>query len=260
MTREEIIKAVVEGKSLTGFDLSEVNLIAVMLPAVNLSSANLWRANLAVANLKNANLKNANLKGANLWCINLANANLKYANLENVNLTSANLTGADLEGANLTDANLEKACLERVNLTDANLKRVILWRADLTNANLTGASLKNAKLPSAPAVEGLHQKMLVAIEAEPGAFSMDIQRSEGGGGCSDACTIKHCRAKWVVDLAGAEGYALEEIAGLSLASALITLASCPWLKRVPDWHASAEKALVDIRRCAEIECSMNADK
>ena len=80
MTRDEILAAVTDGRSLYG---------------ANLTGANLYGADLTRADLTRANLFGANLTGANLT----------GANLTGANLTGANLTGANLYGANLTGAN-----------------------------------------------------------------------------------------------------------------------------------------------------------
>jgi hypothetical protein len=164
---------------------------------------------------------------------------------ENKSLAGVNFSGLDLGGVNLTGMDLTDA-----DLTDAYLEDVLL----------AGANLKNAKLPSAPAVEGLHQKMLAAIEANPNVFSMRTWHSGYDGYNPNTCTTSHCRAGWAIHLAGSDGDKLEENIGSDAAGALITMASCPWLEKVPDWYASDEEALADIRRCAEIERTMSAGR
>ena len=76
MTRDEILTAVQEGKSLRG--------------------ANLWGANLRRADLRGADLRDANLWRADLW-----RADLRGANLWRADLRGADLRRADLRGANL---------------------------------------------------------------------------------------------------------------------------------------------------------------
>ncbi|HKD44683.1 MAG TPA: hypothetical protein VKD24_03420 [Candidatus Angelobacter sp.] len=85
----------------------------------------------------------------------------------------------------------------------------------------------------------LDASILVAIEA-------------GGGlnmACWHTCETTHCRAGWAVHLSGWDGYYLENRFGAGVAGALIYAASRPG-ERVPDFSASAEEALSDIRRCA----------
>ena len=68
----------------------------------------------------------------------------------------------------------------------------------------------------------------------------------------NACGTTHCRAGWAIHLAGEDGYALEDAVGPSLAGALIIQASCPWIEKVPDFTASNDDALADIKaRAAE---------
>jgi hypothetical protein len=227
MTREEVIKAVEEFENLVG-------------------------ANLTDADLRGLNLSNMDLEGAKLEDADLRGANLEGAKLEDANLRGANLKNADLRGANLSDTNLDNAILIGANLDDA-----ILRGASLKDTSLANVSLKNVKLPSAPVVEELHQKILDAIKLNPNLFSMDTWHKEYNEYNSYVCATSHCRAGWTIHLAGAEGYVLEENIGSDAAGALITLTSCPWLEKVPNWHASAEEALADIRRCAEIEKELN---
>jgi len=175
----------------------------------------------------------------------LRGADLTRADLRGADLTRADLTGADLRGADLTGADLRGA-----DLTGADLRG-----ADLTRADLTGADLRGAVLTDGVAmfkVPGLHQKMLAAIEAKPEAFDMSTWHRDG------VCGTTHCRAGWAVVLAGDAGKALEWVVGSSTAGALITHASCPWLGKVPNFHASNEEALADIRACAAKEAELEA--
>ena len=112
MTRDEILTAVQEGKSLRG---------------ANLRGANLRNVNLWGANLRGADLRGANLRNANLWGADLRDADLRNANLWNVNLWGANLWGADLRDANLWSADLRDANLRSADLRDANLRDANLW-------------------------------------------------------------------------------------------------------------------------------------
>ena len=67
------------------------------------------------------------------------------------------------------------------------------------------------------------------------------------------CGTTHCRAGWAIHLAGAAGYALEDRIGSSAAGALIYAASRPELP-VPDFFASDEDALADLREHAKPSC------
>jgi len=187
---------------------------------------------------------------------NLSGANLRDANLSGAYLIGAYLNGADLDGADLRDANLSGANLNGANLRDAYLIGAYLNGADLDGANLSGASLNGAYLSGAnlngiPVVERLHQRMLEAIGAEAAGLDMGSWHNEAS---EPACSTTHCRAGWAIHLAGEAGYALEAKIGPGAAGALIHLASCPWMERVPDFSAiDNEVALADIRACAERE-------
>ena len=64
-----------------------------------------------------------------------------------------------------------------------------------------------------------------------------------------ACETTHCRAGWAVVLAGPSGKLLEDLYGTSAAAALIYAKSRPD-KPVPNWHASNDDAMSDLRACA----------
>ena len=140
-----------------------------------------------------------------------------------VSLSDANLTGANLSGANLSDA----------NLTGANL----------TGANLSGASLTGANLSGAPVIESIHQKVFGAASS-PGALDMRDWHT---------CETTHCRAGWVVALAGEAGKELEARVGTQCAAALIYMTSDPSLEKIPDFFATNENALEDMKRLADLE-------
>jgi hypothetical protein len=66
------------------------------------------------------------------------------------------------------------------------------------------------------------------------------------------CDKTHCRAGWVVTLAGAEGKDLEEFFNTELAAMMIYDASCPGYKINPArFFDSNEAALADMKKLAE---------
>ena len=103
MTRDEILQAVNDGKSLRGADLRGAN-----LSRANLYGANLYRANLPEANLSKADLFGANLSGANL--------------------SGANLFGANLSGATLFDANLSEKQIKLLNFQIPQTGPLWVWK------------------------------------------------------------------------------------------------------------------------------------
>ena len=126
----------------------------------------------------------------------------------------------------------------------AVLRGAVLSDANLSDANLRGAVLRGAVLRGAdiPKVERLHTKMAEAIE-RGGALEM---------GSWHVCETTHCRAGWAIHIAGDAGKKLEDAVGSAAAGALIFAASYPD-QRVPDFYASNETALADIKRCAAEE-------
>lgn len=131
----------------------------------------------------------------------------------------ADLAGADLGGADLGGANLRYA--------------------DLDRADLGGA----VGLPEAPVIPDIHRTVLAAVEAPGHALDMATWHT---------CDTTHCRAGWVVTLAGDAGRRLENLVGTGVASALIYQASDPTMGRTPDWHASNAEAMADMRRLAGV--------
>ena len=64
------------------------------------------------------------------------------------------------------------------------------------------------------------------------------------------CETTHCRAGWAITLAGSKGLELETKYGPNVAGCMIYRASTG---RVPNFYASNEAALADIRAQAEMQ-------
>ena len=158
------------------------------------------------------------------------------ANLSDADLSDADLSGADLSGADLSGANLSGA-----DLSGADLRRANLSGADLSGADLSGANLSGADLDAIPIVPSIDAAILAAIEAG-GALEM---------GQWHTCQTTHCRAGWAITLAGEDGAKLEASIGSAAAGSLIYAASRPG-KRVPDFYASNDDAMDDIRASAAL--------
>ncbi len=146
---------------------------------------------------------------------------------------NADLTGADLRRADLTAAVLTAAVL-----TGAVLKAADLRRADLTAAE------------NVPVIPNIHQ-VVYAAATPPGALEMSQWHT---------CSTTHCRAGWVVALAGEAGAMLESQLGdnTSLAAIMIYMASDPTMERIPDFYCDRETALKDMMRAAEREQGSSA--
>ena len=153
----------------------------------------------------------------------------------------ADLRGADLRGAYLRDAYLSGADLSGAYLSGAYLSGAYLSGAYLSGADLSVADLSDAiGLPAAPVIPHIDAAILAAVEAEGCRLDMSSWHT---------CETTHCRAGWAIHLAGEAGYALAAATSSSVAGALIYAASRPG-QRVPNWYASDEAALSDLRACA----------
>ena len=176
------------------------------------------------------------LRGADL-----SGAYLRGADLRGADLRDADLRGAYLRDAYLRDADLRGAGLRGAYLHDADLRGADLRGAYLRGAYLRGAYLRGAYLRGVPAIPDIHRAIYEAASRE-GALNMDTWHT---------CKTTHCRAGWVITLAGDAGAAMEYCIGTSAAAALIYMKSDPQLERVPDFYASNEDALADMKRLAE---------
>jgi hypothetical protein len=230
-------RANLRAANLSAADLRAADLRDADLRAANLSAANLRAANLRAANLSDADLRDADLRAANLSAANLRAANLRAADLSDADLRAANLRAANLSAADLRDADLRAANLRAANLRDADLRD-----ADLRAANLSAAK-NHPGLEGVPLIKDIHQAVYAAA-SQPGCFDMATWH----------CGTKHCRAGWVVTLAGEAGAAMEFCLGTSAAAALIYLKSDPKLEKIPDFFNMDNNAvLADMKRLAEEE-------
>lgn len=105
-----------------------------------------------------------------------------------------------------------------------------------------------ADLSGVPQVENIHQKVYEAA-SQPNALDM------GSWHATDACGTTHCRAGWVVALAGEAGRAMEFCMGTPAAAAMIYLASDPKIEKIPDFYCGNTEALEDMKRLAEAEAA-----
>jgi len=145
---------------------------------------------------------------------------------------------ADLSGANLGGAYLRGADLSGADLSGANLSG-----ADLSGADLSGADLSDKGLKGVPVIPKIHQTVFDAV-SQPQALHMESWHK---------CETTHCRAGWVVTLAGEGGKALEWAMGTPAAAAIIYLASDPKIEKIPNFYANNTNALADMKRLAELE-------
>ena len=99
-----------------------------------------------------------------------------------------------------------------------------------------------------PVLENIHQKVLQAV-SQPNALKMSDWHT---------CDTTHCRAGWVVVLAGEKGKKLEEKTSTLFAAMEIYHKSSPDIPVSPtQFFKSNERATEDIIRCAELEKQQN---
>jgi hypothetical protein len=97
--------------------------------------------------------------------------------------------------------------------------------------------------PPIPVIENIHQKILEAV-SQPDALNMDAWHT---------CDTTHCRAGWVVTLAGGPGKVLERETSTQFAAMQIYKASSPIPVSPPRFFETNEVAMADIQKCAEEE-------
>lgn len=185
--------------------------------------------------LSGASLQGVDLSGVDLSGVNLRDADLRNADLRNANLTNGNLRGVDLRGVDMRGADMRGALLSGALLSDA----------DLSGADISGL-IFNYSMMGVPTIERIHTAIADAV----GENGENLMMSEWH------CGTTHCRAGWVVTLAGEAGAKLETSIGTAVAAALIYLASDPEIARIPDFYCKDDEALTDIKRMAE-EASRN---
>ena len=91
-----------------------------------------------------------------------------------------------------------------------------------------------------PKIEDLDQKVYAAA-SHPGALKMNDWHT---------CEKTHCRAGWIVALAGAEGKALEAFYNTELAAMLIYRESTGTRINPARFYDDNDDALADMKRCA----------
>jgi hypothetical protein len=178
--------------------------------------------------------------GVDLSCADLSGADLSDANLSDANLSCADLSGADMRGANLSGADLSGADMRGANLSGADLSGADMRGANLSGADMRGANLIGANLRECPVkIPDIHKAVYEAA-SQPNALDMGTWH----------CGTSHCRAGWVVTLAGEGGKALEYAMGTPAAATAIYLASDPNLEKVPNFYATNDEAMADMKRLA----------
>ena len=124
------------------------------------------------------------------------------------------------------------------------IKKAIKEKIDLSGSDLRGSNLSGSNLSGVPFIKDIHQTVYQAASVPPEALDMSTWHK---------CETTHCRAGWIVTLAGAGGAALEWALGTAAAAALIYIKSDPKLEKIPNFYATNEEALADMKRLADLE-------
>lgn len=103
----------------------------------------------------------------------------------------------------------------------------------------------NKEAFSIPVLENIHKQVYEAA-SRPAALNMDDWHT---------CETTHCRAGWVVHLAGQAGKELEEKTSTLFAAMQIYKASSPIRVSPVRFFETNEKAMQDMKRCAEEEAN-----
>ena len=98
-----------------------------------------------------------------------------------------------------------------------------------------------------PIVKNIHQAVLRAVKKP---YALDMRRYH-------TCETTHCRAGWVVVLAGEDGRRLEEISSTLNAATEIYHASSPIPVSGARFFDTDIEAMADIERCAEEEAKLD---
>jgi hypothetical protein len=95
--------------------------------------------------------------------------------------------------------------------------------------------------PAIPKIENIHKMVYEAATAKPTSLRMETWHT---------CGTSHCRAGWVVHLAGEAGYALERFFNTALAAQMIYRESGAPINPCRFFDDN-EDALADMKRLAE---------
>ena len=118
----------------------------------------------------------------------------------------------------------------------------IAYLDNKTNVVVEGDSdnITHLGCPDVPRIENIHQAVYAAV-SQPRALDMSAWHT---------CETTHCRAGWVVTLAGEAGKRLEEFHNAELAATLIYAAS-GYLINPARFYDNNIEAMEDMRRLAE---------
>ena len=105
-------------------------------------------------------------------------------------------------------------------------------------------------MPETPKIEHIHQRLLEAVTIK-GKLDMATWHT---------CETTHCRAGWIVTLAGKAGEELDEQTSPEFAAKQIYHASSPIRVSPVRFYETNEVAMADIKRCAKEEAEATQAK
>ena len=132
-------------------------------------------------------------------------------------------------------------CIDCSNCSDCSDCSNCSDCSDCSNCSDCSGEYAGKPLPAIPAIENIHQKVYEACSQED---ALDM-------GDWHTCETTHCRAGWVVHLAGEAGYALERATSPGFAAMQIYKAS-GYRINPRRFYDSAEDALADMKHLAEM--------
>ena len=101
----------------------------------------------------------------------------------------------------------------------------------------------NRQVIEIPKIDNIHQRVFEAV-SQPDALDMSDWHT---------CNTTHCRAGWVVHLAGPLGYELEKQTSTEFAAMMLYKKSSPIRVSPARFYETAKDAMADMKRCAEEE-------
>lgn len=198
--------------------------------------------------------------------------------LRNVDFGKSHKAGwwqrCDFRKADLRGADFYRADLKGCDFRNANLRRADLRKAIISDCDFTGAQflMEDGRMKirglTVPIIPNIHKQLWERVKKDPSRLQMNYwHASKDSDGFHDAwdniriteecetraqrgsaCNTTHCRAGWVIQLAGKKGYRLEMMLGPPAAAALIYIAS--GVTKIPNFYADNGPALRAIQRAA----------
>jgi len=99
-----------------------------------------------------------------------------------------------------------------------------------------------------PKIKNIHQKVFDAVSKDHSKLDMNTWHT--------TCGTSHCRAGWVITIAGEEGRKLEELTDTCFAAMMIYKKSSNIKVPVVRFFEDQKIALEDIERCAKEEVNL----